>query len=54
MNHRRGLKVGVGGADSSGMLRDRVTALREPNVYERQTYRHLIGLPAILGEAEAR
>jgi anthranilate 1,2-dioxygenase small subunit len=33
------------------MLRDRVAALREANIYERQAYRHLVGLPAILGEA---
>jgi 3-phenylpropionate/cinnamic acid dioxygenase small subunit len=39
-------------ADSKGMLRDRVSALREANVYERQTYRHLVGLPAILGEED--
>ena len=29
------------------MLKDRVTALREANIYERQAYRHLVGLPAI-------
>jgi len=51
-NHRRGYEVGVVYADSKGMLRDRVTALREANIYERQTYRHLVGLPAILGEAD--
>ncbi len=34
------------------MLRDRVSALREANIYERQTYRHLVGLPTILGEAD--
>jgi anthranilate 1,2-dioxygenase small subunit len=50
-NHRRGLPVGLVHADSKGMLRDRVTALREANIYERQTYRHLVGLPAIHGEA---
>ena len=49
-NYRRGLPVGIVYADSRGMLRDRVVALREANVYERQTYRHLVGLPAILGE----
>ncbi len=48
-NHRRGLEVGVIYADSNGMLRDRVAALREANIYERQSYRHLIGLPAIVG-----
>jgi 3-phenylpropionate/cinnamic acid dioxygenase small subunit len=47
-NHRRGLEVGVIYADSNGMLRDRVAALREANIYERQSYRHLVGLPAIV------
>ncbi len=51
-NYRRGLEAGVVYADSRGMLEDRVTALREANVYERQAYRHLVGAPAILGEAD--
>ncbi len=51
-NHRKGLPVGIVYADSRGMLQDRVAALRDANVYERQTYRHLVGLPAILGEAD--
>ena len=51
-NHRRGLPVGLMYADSKGMLCDRVTALRQANIYERQAYRHLVGLPAILGEAD--
>jgi anthranilate 1,2-dioxygenase small subunit len=29
------------------MLRDRVTALRTANIYERQSYRHIVGLPVI-------
>ena len=29
------------------MLLDRVAALREANIYERQTYRHIIGMPAL-------
>ena len=29
------------------MLRDRVTALRTANIYERQSYRHIIGLPVL-------
>jgi 3-phenylpropionate/cinnamic acid dioxygenase small subunit len=28
------------------MLTDRVAALREANIYERQSYRHIVGLPA--------
>ena len=51
-NVRQGLEVGVVYADSRAMLRDRVAALREANVYERQSYRHLVGLPAILGEED--
>ncbi|HEY3068187.1 MAG TPA: aromatic-ring-hydroxylating dioxygenase subunit beta [Methylomirabilota bacterium] len=51
-NHRRDLPGGLVYADSRGMLRDRVRALREANIYERQTYRHLVGLPAILGEGD--
>lgn len=51
-NHRQGLPAGLMYADSNGMLRDRVSALREANIYERQTYRHLIGLPVILGEKD--
>ena len=51
-NHRRGMPVGVIYADSKGMLKDRVAALREANVFERQSYRHLVGLPAIVGEQD--
>jgi anthranilate 1,2-dioxygenase small subunit len=51
-NHRQGLPAGIVYADSRGMLQDRVAALRDANIYERQTYRHLVGLPAILGEAD--
>jgi 3-phenylpropionate/cinnamic acid dioxygenase small subunit len=50
-NHRQRLPLGVIYADSKAMLRDRVTALRRANIYERQTYRHVVGLPAILGDA---
>lgn len=51
-NHRQGLPIGVMYADSKAMVRDRVTALRRANVYERQTYRHVVGLPAVLGESD--
>lgn len=46
-NHRRGYAAGIVYADSRAMLRDRVTALRRANIYERQSYRHLIGLPLV-------
>ena len=51
-NHRHGMPAGLIYADSKGMLKDRVAALREANVYERQSYRHVVGLPAILGERD--
>jgi 3-phenylpropionate/cinnamic acid dioxygenase small subunit len=51
-NYRQGLPLGVIYADSKAMLRDRVTALRRANIYERHTYRHVVGLPAVLGEAD--
>lgn len=49
-NHRRGLPAGLVWADSRGMLEDRVSALREANVYERHTYRHILGLPLLREE----
>lgn len=47
-NHREGLEAGMIYADSRGMLKDRVAALREANVYERQSYRHITGAPFIV------
>ena len=46
-NHRRGLPAGLVWADSRAMLADRVSALREANIYERHAYRHLLGLPLL-------
>jgi 3-phenylpropionate/cinnamic acid dioxygenase small subunit len=46
-NHRRGYSAGIIYADSRAMLRDRVTALRTANIYERQRYRHVVGLPVL-------
>jgi anthranilate 1,2-dioxygenase small subunit len=51
-NHRRGWPAGLVYADSRGMLTDRVAALREANIYERQSYRHVVGLPAILADPD--
>lgn len=44
-NLAKGYEAGLIYADSRAMLRDRVSALREANIYERQRYRHIIGLP---------
>ncbi len=46
-NHRRGLAAGIIYADSRAMLVDRVTALRKANIYERQMYRHIVGMPTL-------
>ena len=47
-NHKRGYSAGIVYANSRAMLRDRVTALRSANIYERHSYRHIIGLPVIM------
>jgi 3-phenylpropionate/cinnamic acid dioxygenase small subunit len=47
-NHRRGYAAGLIYADSRGMLADRVASLREANIYERQSYRHIVSLPALV------
>jgi anthranilate 1,2-dioxygenase small subunit/terephthalate 1,2-dioxygenase oxygenase component beta subunit len=46
-NYEQGLPLGMVYANSQAMLRDRVRALREANVYEAQRYRHIIGPPLI-------
>ena len=46
-NERDGLPAGIVYADSRAMLQDRIAALRQANIYERQRYRHLLGIPLI-------
>jgi anthranilate 1,2-dioxygenase small subunit len=46
-NHSQGLEAGIVFANSRAMLVDRITSLREANVYERHTYRHFLGQPWI-------
>ena len=41
-------------ADSRGMLKDRVAALRKANIYERQRYRHIVGLPVVARQRRRR
>ena len=48
-NHAQGLPAGLVYADSRQMLADRILSLRKANVYERQRYRHLLGLPLVRG-----
>ena len=47
-NHSRNLPIAVFVATSQGMLKDRVAALREANIYEAQRYRHLVSSTLIL------
>jgi 3-phenylpropionate/cinnamic acid dioxygenase small subunit len=44
-----GLEAGLIYADTRGMLEDRISSLRKVNIYERQRYRHIVGLPVVLG-----
>jgi anthranilate 1,2-dioxygenase small subunit len=55
-NQRNGFEAGIIYADSKGMLIDRIAALREANIYEKQSYRHIVGLPNVVGNGggEAR
>jgi len=46
-NHKAGFEGGIIYADTKGMLIDRVAALRQANVYEKQSYRHIVGLPNV-------
>ncbi|MBK0394936.1 aromatic-ring-hydroxylating dioxygenase subunit beta [Ramlibacter algicola] len=46
-NEAQGLPAGIVWADSRDMLSDRIAALREANIYERQRYRHLLGMPLV-------
>lgn len=46
-NYEAGSPLGIIYATSKDMLRDRVSALREANIYEPQRYRHLISGIAI-------
>ncbi len=49
-NYAKGYQAGLIYADSRAMLIDRITALRQANIYERQRYRHVLGMPVIDSE----
>ena len=46
-NHRAGMPAGLIYAEGRGMLKDRITALQEANIYEQHGYRHVLGQPLI-------
>jgi anthranilate 1,2-dioxygenase small subunit len=49
-NYEAGLPLGLIYATSRNMLKDRVNALRQANIYEPQRYRHLVSSIRIVGE----
>jgi len=49
-NYEAGMPMGLIHATSRNMLKDRVSALREANIYEPQRYRHLISSIKVLEE----
>jgi 3-phenylpropionate/cinnamic acid dioxygenase small subunit len=57
-NHAAGLPASLIHAQGRAMLADRVLALRQANIYERQRYRHQLGLPLVrvvdVGRVQAR
>jgi len=50
-DYEQGLPIGLWFCDNRGMLEDRVSSVREVNVFEPQVYRHIIGPTEILGNA---
>jgi 3-phenylpropionate/cinnamic acid dioxygenase small subunit len=51
-NFEKGYQAGLIYADSRAMLQDRIAALREANIYERQRYRHILSIPWISRETD--
>ena len=51
-NHDKGRVVGIMDCSSKGMLQDRILALREANVFEPHTYRHIMSGTRITGRNE--
>jgi anthranilate 1,2-dioxygenase small subunit len=49
-NYEAGMPLGLIHATSRNMLKDRVSALREANIYEPQRYRHLVSSMKIVDE----
>ena len=53
-NVKDNLPAGLVYADSKNMLLDRISALREANIYERQSYRHILSTPYVLSESDTQ
>lgn len=48
----QGRRIGIWFCDNRGMLEDRVSSMREVNVFEPHVYRHVIGPTEILGHQD--
>jgi anthranilate 1,2-dioxygenase small subunit len=53
-NYESGMPLGLIRATSRNMLKDRISALREANIYEPQRYRHLVSSIKIVQEQGER
>lgn len=53
-NAAQNLPIGLMYATSRSMLRDRIKALRQANIYEAQSYRHVLGAPRLLESADGK
>src|ERR1700720_5023979 len=53
-NYEAGMPVGLIHATSRNMLKARVSALREANIYEPQRYRHLVSSVKVVEEKAAK
>ena len=51
-NYETGMPLGLIYATSKNMLHDRVSALREANIYEPQRYRHIVANISISGDRD--
>lgn len=48
-NEARGLPIGYVEAEGRAMMEDRVLSLRQANIYEAQSYRHILSVPRVTG-----
>lgn len=53
-NIEEGLPAGLVWVDSRDMLHDRITSMREANVFERQRYRHIVAFPQLQSSDETQ
>ena len=51
-NHDRGLPMAIIDARSAAQLRDRIKSMRLANIYQPQSYRHVISAIQVIGQTE--